>query len=178
MTNTITPETTVETLVAQALQALTINNGTKYRMHVRTIAASNGWTVAPGASPRTDHFQKGDTVVAVHHGPKDLLTSAEVVSGGHYDTIAAKSDRKWFKVAHLLTGDPASLKTYFKVGTKELQAMAETLVWLQGVALWDWTQAEQAWQDSQAPEQAPEPQEQDTKPAPKPRAKRVPKPQA
>ena len=54
---------------------------TKYRVAIRDIAVANGWTFNQ-LSTSIDQFTKGDDVVAVQHGPSNLISTAERRIGG------------------------------------------------------------------------------------------------
>lgn len=79
----------------------TITPATKYRVAIRDMAIANGWTFTQVGS--LDRFEKGDQVVAVEHGPSNLITrAAKSVANRQFDETPRAG--KMFVVQEWLTG--------------------------------------------------------------------------
>jgi cell division septation protein DedD len=86
------------------MPATIVKPATKYRVAIRDIAVTNGWTFRQ-LSPSIDQFTKDDAVIAVEHGPSNLITRAErLVGDKQLDT--ARKRGKMFDVQAWLTGQP------------------------------------------------------------------------
>lgn len=80
----------------------TLTPATKYRVAIRDIAIANDWTFTQ-VSPTLDRFEKGDQVVAVEHGPSNLITrAAKSVGKKQFDETPRAG--KMFVVQEWLTG--------------------------------------------------------------------------
>ena len=77
---------------------------TKYRVAIRDIAVANGWTFNQ-LSTSIDQFTKGDDVVAVQHGPSNLISTAERRIGDKGHDVVSRAG-KMFQVQAWLTGQP------------------------------------------------------------------------
>jgi hypothetical protein len=82
----------------------TIKPATKYRVAIRDIAVSQGWTFEQ-RSVQTDRFTKGATTIDVHHGPSNLIRSAEILVPGK-PIKRIEGGGKMFEVQAVLTGQP------------------------------------------------------------------------
>lgn len=79
-----------------------ITPATKYRVAVRDIAIQNGWTFTQ-LNPQLDKFEKNGTVIAVSHGPSNLISTAEKLTADNKHDVTERSG-KMFQVQEWLTG--------------------------------------------------------------------------
>lgn len=147
---------------------------TKYRVAIRDIAIQNGWRFEQLG--RIDRFTKGDEVVAVEHGPSNLITRAERAKGtNHFET--ARNRGKMFDVQAWLTGVPdPEQERYIRLSPEQVRKYESG----QGIAKIDGVAAVMAGAEEKqlAPKPtAPEPKRAPAKKAPAPKAKApAPKP--
>lgn len=100
-----------------------VTSATKFRVACRVAGVTNGWKLVQITSG-TDQYTKEGTVVHIHHGPSDLVTSAEMLVGEELTTITSKDKLKVERAHNWLV--PADQATQFLKVAKDLVTKYES----------------------------------------------------